>query len=123
MANTDKKDEIIALIPELLKVFQKDYAEWDKRAKARYPNSGKSRKRYGYEKGSTYIRLITFDEPEKEGEPTRSRSVVGFVQVKDGKFPAGTILKAAGWKAPATNFARGNIFDKSTWNYKWTGVS
>jgi len=31
---------------------------------------------------------------------------------------------AASWKAPATNFARGTIFDAETWTgrLRWTGI-
>ena len=47
--------------------------------------------------------------------------VWGFVVKKDtNKFRAGDILKAAGWNAPATNKARGNIFD-DTYQVRWTG--
>ena len=42
-------------------------------------------------------------------------SVLCFVMYKDGdpKFKQGDILKAASWRAPALNFARGNVFDKN----------
>jgi hypothetical protein len=37
----------------------------------------------------------------------------------------GDILKAATWKAPATNYTRGNVFspDSYTERARWTGVS
>ena len=38
------------------------------------------------------------------------------------KFKAGDILKAASWKAPATNFVRGNLFEKTFDRVRWTGV-
>ena len=51
-------------------------------------------------------------------------SVKGFI-VKSGdkKFREGDMLKAAGWAAPARNFARGNVLDGTGFvNARWTGI-
>jgi len=61
-----------------------------------------------YEVGSSYIKVV------------EQNSVHSFIVNKAKKFPVGTILKAASWKAPATNFARGNVFEKYT--IRWTGT-
>ena len=52
------------------------------------------------------------------------RSVKGFiVKAGDKKFREGDMLKAAGWAAPARNFARGNVIDGSgVANVRWTGI-
>ena len=64
------------------------------------------------ERGSKYIKVIA------------NRSVHSFIVAKDTpKFPAGTILKAASWKAPATNFARGNILCGDFSRVTWTGAA
>lgn len=51
-----------------------------------------------YEPGRRYIRLVRTSPGE--------RSAYGFIDATNGD-----VLKAAGWKAPAKNFKRGNIFD------------
>ena len=55
-----------------------------------------------------------------------STSVSGFiVKAGDKKFQEGDMLKAAGWAAPARNFARGNVLTES-WcyqNVRWTGIA
>ena len=53
-----------------------------------------------------------------------SRSVKGFIcKAGDKKFREGDMLKAAGWAAPARNFARGNVLDGSGIdNVRWTGI-
>ena len=53
-----------------------------------------------------------------------SRSVSGFiVKAGDKKFQEGDMLKAAGWAAPARNFARGNVLDGRGVNeVRWTGI-
>lgn len=50
-------------------------------------------------------------------------SVWGFIvkSDKDKKFKKGDILKAASWKAPARNVARGNIMDEDFSWVRWTG--
>lgn len=61
--------------------------------------------------GSKYFKVM------KEG------SVHSFIVRKDhGKFKAGDILKAASWRAPATNFARGNILTGDFSHIQWTGA-
>jgi len=64
-----------------------------------------------FEVGSKYIKVVKRD------------SVHSFIVRNDtGKFKAGDILKAASWKTPATNFVRGNLFEKTFDRVRWTGV-
>jgi hypothetical protein len=71
----------------------------------------------GETKGSKYIKITT------------GGSVWGFIvnTKTDKKFKYGDLLKAAGWKAPARNFARGNVIDDTVESLRknsvrWTGV-
>lgn len=62
-------------------------------------------------KGKKYIKII------KEGG-----GVWGFIVATDDdkKFTRGTILKPAGWAAPARNHSRGNVLDGG-YTVQWTG--
>jgi|DEB19_MinimDraft_3_1074340.scaffolds.fasta_scaffold103694_2 hypothetical protein len=65
-----------------------------------------------YEIHRKFIKVIT-------GPQT---GVHSFIMLDDdGKFKRGDILKAASWKAPAKNFARGNVL-KALSNVRWTGA-
>lgn len=70
-----------------------------------------------FETGSKYIKAIHI-------LPGGQKCVHGFIVREDGKkFKAGDILKAASWRAPAMNYARGNIINKTNLNcIVWTGV-
>jgi hypothetical protein len=61
--------------------------------------------------GNKYIKVIS------------GTSVWGFVvnTYKHPKFKCGDILRAATWKTPATNKARGNILSGDFSWVKWTG--
>ena len=65
-----------------------------------------------YLPGNKYLKVI-----KKLGHQTM---VWGFINLKNKKFKEGDLLKASGWRAPALNKSRGNIFDN---NYviNWTG--
>ena len=68
--------------------------------------------------GSRYWKIVSTN-----GSGT-SRSVSGFiVKAGDKKFLEGDMLKAAGWAAPARNFARGNVLDGYRVDeVRWTGI-
>ncbi len=61
--------------------------------------------------GRKYIKIVR----ERGG-------VWGFIVAtdNDAKFPKGTILKAAGWAAPARNHSRGNVLTGG-YTVQWTG--
>lgn len=63
-----------------------------------------------YEVGNKYIKVIS------------GSGVHSFIVLKAGKFSVGSVLKAASWAAPATNFVRANIFDGNFMNISWTGA-
>ena len=84
-----------------------------KNSKLNFPNLTYVNEVY-YKVAKNYIKLINQDVDKVTGEPIRIGGSVRSFIVKnenDVKFNFGDILKPAGWKAPARNFARGNVFN------------
>ena len=69
-----------------------------------------------FDRGRKFIKVVT--------QSYGSKSVHSFICIEsDGKFQFGDILKAATWRQPAKNFARGNVLDpKSYIHHSWTGA-
>ena len=70
-----------------------------------------------FEVGRKYIKVIN--------NGRNQRVVWGFIVNVDNdkKFRRGDILKAAGWSAPARNFARGNVLDGDLECVRWAGAN
>ena len=106
--------------------FLSDYAEyiktdyikwWGNRAAEKHVQEMIAERGIEFQPGSSYIKVVE----TRNGVVERVHS---FIANKTGKFPLGTILKAASFKAPATNFGRGNLLDRQTWNrVTWTGCN
>ena len=113
------KQAVIDLFPALAAALKAEYDQFC--SEMEYTHS--TQYDVSFEEGSKFARIVVADP---------SRSTRGFVALVDGvfknkkPFTAGTLLKAAGWKAPALNFARGSIFtldDPETLKHvRWTGI-
>jgi hypothetical protein len=66
-----------------------------------------------YELHRKFVKVIT-------GPQTGVHSFIMLTD--DGKFKRGDILKAASWRAPAKNFARGNVLAGQLDRVRWTGA-
>ena len=79
---------------------------------ARHENPNGERFGIEFDEGSKYVKIVSVS--------WGSRSVHSFVEKKTGD-----IWRAASWKAPARNFARGNVFAPTTYINRttWTGVA
>ncbi len=105
-------------IETLLETIKTDYFNWTSRNGTRELSDVNKKmiaefnEELGYKEGKKYIKITN-----KNGG-----SVWGFVVATDDhkKFKKGDILKAAGFNAPATNAARGNIIDGG-YTVQWTG--
>ena len=115
-------------IEKVLEAMREDYCRWS-RACASHDSAAHSRIKDEMEEnycnglevteGSRYWKITSTN-----GSGTQ-RSVSGFIaKAGDKKFLEGDMLKAAGWAAPARNFARGNVFDLESLPFKirWTGI-
>ena len=109
-------------IEKVLESMREDYCRWSRSGRDTSEKILSDMERdfcEGLEvtEGSRYWKIISTN-----GSGT-SRSVNGFiVKAGDKKFREGDMLKAAGWAAPARNFARGNVLDGDLHGARWTGI-
>jgi hypothetical protein len=97
-------------INQLVDNIKADYARWSKNMTS-----------YRQEMIDEFNARVRVTEGKKYYKVIQGTSVWGFIVKEDGgKFRKGDILKAAGWNAPATNSARGNIIDGG-YSIQWTG--
>jgi hypothetical protein len=108
----------VSLLNQYAEYIKADYIKWWG-AKASQPHVQEMIAEFDieFQPGSTYIKVVKTKKGVVE-------SVHSFICNKDGKFPKGTILKAASFKAPATNFLRAYIEKPETWSGRvaWTGT-
>ena len=80
------------------------------------------RKEYAVEQVEKFIKTTRVENGRNYIKVVADGSVKFFVVAKPTKgFKVGDILKAASWRAPATNFSRGNVCE-GNFNLTWTGV-
>jgi len=111
--------DIEAAIQKYLVHIKADYAGWHR---PRGNDSIRDQMVRDFDNGISYeihrkfIKVIT-------GQSGGNTSVHSFIMLADdGKFKRGDILKAASWKAPAKNFARGNVLEGTLSRVRWTGA-
>ena len=113
-------------IEKVLEAMREDYKRWSNRC-ARHESSAHYSK-IKNEMEENYCNGLEVTEGSRYWKITSGRqsqrSVSGFiVKAGDKKFREGDMLKAAGWAAPARNFARGNVLDGRGVNeVRWTGI-
>ena len=110
-------------LDELVELAKKDYSDWSNLG-SRYDGETDSRRKIKDDMISEYNREISYSDGSKYVKIITGNSVWGFVVRvhNDKKFRFGDILKPAGWKTPARNFARGNVIDKNFGGVSWTGA-
>jgi hypothetical protein len=102
------REKIMKNLEILLEIIKEDY-------KCFMPDNDMMRDEFEstlrFEEGRKYIKVIT------------NKSVWGFIVnvENDKQFKYGDILKAATWKTPTRNQARGNVVDEDFAWVRWTG--
>ena len=111
-------------LDELVELAKKDYSDWSDLG-SRYDGDTESRRKIKDDMISEYNREISYSDGSKYVKIVTGNSVWGFVVRvhNDKKFRFGDILKPAGWKTPARNFARGNVIDGNFGGGSWTGAA
>ena len=111
-------------LDELVELAKKDYRKWSDIG-SRYDGETDFRRKIKDDMISEYNREISYSDGSKYVKIITGNSVWGFVVRvhNDKKFRFGDILKPAGWKTPARNFARGNVIDGNFGGVSWTGAA
>ena len=74
-----------------------------------------------FDMGSKFIKVIIGHTGDTQ-RSSHSFIVVGDYKGAKNTFKHGDILKSASWRAPAKNFARGNIMENSYGTISWAGA-
>ena len=105
-----------------LSIALDEYADY---LKANYNARGYSRPdrqlTVEFDMGSKFIKVIVGHTGDTQ-RSSHSFIVVGEYKGAKNTFKHGDILKSASWKAPAKNFARGNIMESSYGTISWAGA-
>ena len=116
-------------IEKVLEAMREDYKRWSNWSSS-YKSNPHSDKKIMNEMIENFCNGLRVEENRRYWKIIStsggggSTSVNGFiVKAGDKKFREGDMLKAAGWAAPARNFARGNVLDGTGFNNaRWTGI-
>jgi len=99
-----------------------DYADY---LKANYNARGYSRPdrqlTVEFDVGSKFIKVIV-GHTNDTSRSSHSFIVLGEYKGAKNTFKHGDILKSASWRAPAKNFARGNILENDYGTISWCGA-
>ena len=108
--------ELVRGLDSMLDHMRADYARWSDLGEDPRGTRARMSEEYSaslqYYMGKKYVKVTT------------NESVCAFVVAceNDKKFEFGDILKPAGWRAPARNFRRGNVLDRTFDRVRWTGA-
>jgi hypothetical protein len=102
----DMITEVEAFLPRLQEQVKQNYLSWGKNSEFHQKNVPQLSIQYG----KKYAKIVTDNHGQK--------SVFGFIDLANGN-----LMKAAGWNAPAKNFARGHITDADISYIRWTSIS
>jgi hypothetical protein len=109
-------------LTDYMNQIKTNYVDWSTRAKisgAPDPVQDKVRK----EMIVKFCNGVRVTQGSKYFKVVHGSTVHSFIVRRDhGNFKAGDILKANTWRAPATNFARGNILTGDFNHIQWTGA-
>ena len=121
--NGERVEELVEGLDAMLDYMRSDYKSWSDLS-SKYDGASESRLAIRDDMVKEYNSSLTYRMGKKYVKVTDGRSVKAFVVAcdNDKKFSFGDILKPAGWKAPARNFRRGNVLDRSFGAVRWTGA-
>ena len=121
--NGERVEELVEGLDAMLDHMRSDYKSWSDLS-SRYDGASESRLAIRDDMVNEYNSSLAYSMGKKYVKITDGRSVKAFVVAcdNDKKFAYGDILKPAGWKAPARNFRRGNVLDRSFGAVHWTGA-
>ena len=120
-----KGDMVEALVDhcdELLEAIKGDYKSWSDLSN-RYDGDTESRRAIRDDMIVEFNSNLHYCSGKKYIKIVEKYTVWGFVVActNDKKFKFGDLLKPAGWKAPARNFSKGNVFGLDAKRIRWSG--